>query len=389
MSPDIDTVVIGAGVVGLAVARALQRSGREVMVIERHAGVGRETSARNSEVIHAGLYYPKGSLKALLSAEGRQQLYAFCAENGVSAVKTGKLIIATDDAEAEALKKIAATARANGISDIVELSAAEALALEPRLSCKAALLSPSTGIVDSRGLIHALEGHLASLGGSVVLSARVERISLSPGGPFVLDIESGGSRSRLTSRFLVNAAGLTASNLGRMLPYPANYRVPETVFAKGHYFALSTPPPFRRLVYPVPGGGSLGIHFTLDTGGRGRFGPDIDWLDTAPNASPDYTFDDPDGRRRVMFEGAIRRYWPGLPEGALAPGTTGIRPKISRAGAPAADFALHEPDSHGIAGYVGLYGIESPGLTSSLAIGERVARMLATAPLGVRRRSPG
>lgn len=376
MTTDTETIVIGAGVVGLAIAHALSKAGHEVMVLERHGRIGAETSSRNSEVIHAGLYYPKGSLKARLSTEGRNRLYAFAADNGVTARRVGKLLVATDGAEAAKLDGIAATARANGVTELIEISPADARRLEPEVYCTAACLSPSTGIIDSRALMQALEGHITNAGGRVVLNATVTGLSLTGDGCFAAGVESGGSPIRLTSRHLINAAGLAASRIGRMLPARGNYRVPETFFAKGHYFTLASRPPFQKLVYPVPAAGSLGIHFTLDTGGSGRFGPDITWDETPSAAEPVYTFEDADGARLHKFETAIRRYWPALPSGALQPGYTGIRPKIGRANEPAADFAIHGEREHGIPGFVGLYGIESPGLTSCLAIGEYVAAVL-------------
>lgn len=377
MRTDVETVVIGAGAVGLAIARALAHAGHEVMVLERHARAGAETSARNSEVLHAGLYYRPGSLKARLCVEGRALLAAFAADNGVAIRHTGKLLVATGDSERPKLESIAANAGENGAVALEPLTAAAARRLEPGLVCVAAYRSPATAVIDSHGLVQALEGHVLAAGGSIVLSSEVTRLSVRPGGGFDLEVASGGSTSRLSSRHVVIAAGLGASRLGRMIEMKSGYTTPETFFAKGHYFTLAGRPPFRHLVYPMPSHGSLGIHFTLDTAGAAKFGPDIDWIKTPANEPPGYDFDDPDGERRARFETAIRRYWPGLPAGALTPGYTGIRPKLVRAGGPDGDFAIHGEAEHGIPGLVALYGIESPGLTSCLAIARLAAEKIA------------
>lgn len=379
MSTDVETIVIGAGVVGLAVAGALARDGHEVLVLERHGRAGMETSARSSEVIHAGLYYPVGSLKARLCVKGNALLYRFAAENGVLARRLGKLLVATTETEVPALEAIAACARANGVRDLERLTPAEAAALEPELACVAAYLSPSTGVIDSHALLLALEGHLASEGGRVVLATEVAGFERHPDGAFVIEAMSGGKEYRITASNLVIAAGLSASRLARMLPVREPYRVPETYYAKGHYYGLAGPAPFSRLVYPMPARGSLGIHFTLDASGAGKFGPDIHWTGAVSGERPDYTFDEENGARLERFEASIRRYWPGLPSGALTAGYTGIRPKLTREGEPAADFAIDCEREHGIARLVLLLGIESPGLTSSLALAEEVARRLTRA----------
>jgi L-2-hydroxyglutarate oxidase LhgO len=370
VAADVETIVVGAGVVGLAVARALALSGREVLVLERHDRVGAETSSRSSEVIHAGLYYPPGSLRAKACVAGKEMLYRFAAEAGVAVVRTGKLLVATHEAELPRLAAIGATAARNGVHDLVELTGAEARALEPELACVAAVLSPSTGVVDSHGLMTALEGAIAAHGGSVVLNTAVTGLARAPDGTFALDTE-GAERGRITCARLVLAAGLGASALARLFAWPPPYAPPATYPAKGHYFALSRRAPFRRLVYPMPDGAWLGVHLTLDVSGRARFGPDLEWTDRVG-----YDFEDADGARRARFAAEIRRYWPGLPEAALHPDTTGIRPKLYRAGEPVADFAIHGPETHGVAGLVALYGIESPGLTASLAVGEMVAGMV-------------
>jgi len=371
MTPDVETVVIGAGVVGLAVARSLVAAGHEVVVLERHDGIGRETSSRSSEVIHAGLYYPPGSLKARLCVEGRRLLYAFATENGVPHARYGKLVVATADDELPRLDVLAATARANGVSDITRLSAADVHALEPEIACVGALLSPSTGVIDSHALMVTLEGHVRAGSGSVVLNTEVEGIRAAEGAPHEIETVSAGAHATLTARNLVIAAGLGATRLGSMVAAGTRYQPPHTFPARGHYYTLDGRTPFRHLVYPLPREAWLGIHLTLDVAGRARFGPDLEWQDV-----PSMVFDDEGGARRIRFEEEIRRYWPGLPDGRLAPGYVGIRPKIYRSNEPAPDFAIHGAREHGIPRLVALYGIESPGLTSSLAIGAHVAGLL-------------
>jgi L-2-hydroxyglutarate oxidase LhgO len=374
VAADAETVVIGAGVVGLAIGRALASAGQQVLVLERHGRIGSETSARNSEVIHAGLYYPPDSLRAKLCVSGKALLYRFCAENGVAFFTCGKLLVASEDNEVAKLDAIAANAKASGVADLQRLSGEDARELEPELACIAAYLSPSTGVIDTGGLMRALEGHLTTLGGEVVLNAAATRIEAPANGSadFGIEIASGGESSTLTARNVVIAAAFGATALGSTISYPGGYRVPATYPAKGHYFALSGRVPFRHLVYPTPHGAWLGVHLTFDVAHRARFGPDIAWVDTVS-----YDFEDPDGARRAAFECAIRRYWPGLPDGTLQPDSVGVRPKIYREGEPVADFAIDGPAAHGIPRLVALYGIESPGFTSCLAIGEHVAAMLA------------
>jgi len=371
---DVETVVVGAGVVGLAIAAALARRGQEVVVLERHDRIGSETSSRNSEVIHSGIYYAPGSLRAKLCVTGKEMLYRFCGENGVAHRRCGKLLVATSEGEIDKLEALAANAEKNGVKGMRRLSPAEAKSLEPEVSCVAACLSETTGVVDSHNLMLALEGHLSARRGQVVLNTAVTGIAASAGGEgeFRLTIDSAGEKTALTSCRLVLAAGLGATELGQMLDYRAGYRVPQTHFARGHYFSLSGHAPFQHLVYPMPDGAWLGVHLTLDVPGRAKFGPDIDWVERVS-----YAFDDPDGRRRSAFEREVRRYWPGLPDDALRPDYVGVRPKIYKQGAPVADFAIHGPGEHGIDRLVALYGIESPGLTSSLAIADMVAKRLA------------
>lgn len=365
---DLDTVVIGAGVIGLAIARALAEAGREVMVLERNAGIGQEISARNSEVVHAGIYYPTGSLKARLCVRGRHLLKSFAAEAGVPIKPLGKLIVATSEVEVAAMRALAATAHANGVDDLVEISGAEARVMEPAVQAVAALHSPSTGIVDAQALMLALEGAMANAGGQVVLSTEVTSIVPIAEGGFRLFLGGEQAGEELTVANLVLAAGHDGPRLAHGLAH-ANYTPPpRSYFAKGNYFALAGKSPFSRLIYPMPVPGGLGIHATLDLGGQVRFGPDVEWIEAL-----DYQVD---ARRVPSFYASIRNYWPDLPDGALFPAYAGIRPKIVPEGAPAADFRIDGPETHGHAGAALLFGIESPGLTSSLAIAEViVARM--------------
>lgn len=357
---DVECIVVGAGVVGLAIGRALARSGREVLVLEGDTGIGQGTSSRNSEVVHAGLYYTPGSMKARLCVAGRERLYAYCDARGVSYDRMGKLIVATSEAELPALDRVAAAAAANGVT-LTRLTAQEAQAMEPALHCVAALHSPRTGIVDSHALMLAYQGELEEAGGTVVCRAPVRGGTASGG--YTLDV-GGADPMTLTCRVLVNAAGLHAPALARALGLPA----PPAFMAKGSYYSLQGRAPFRRLVYPVPEPGGLGVHLTLDLGGQARFGPDVEWV-----TAEDY---DVDPHRADGFYAAIRRYWPGLPDGALTAGYAGIRPKITGPGEPAADFRIDGPASHGRGGLVQLFGIESPGLTASLAIGDYVGGLV-------------
>ncbi len=387
MAPDIETLVVGAGAVGLAAARALADAGHQVLVLEQHERVGNETSSRNSEVIHAGLYYPTGSFKARFCVDGKQRLYAFAAENGILARRCGKLVVAADEEERPRLDMIAANARANGVNDLVPLTAAEARVREPNLDCVAAYLSPSTGIIDSHAYMQALEGHITTAGSEIVLHTRVVGLCCRPGGGFDVETDSNGERATFSTRHLVVAAGLDASRIGRLITYANGYSVPETYMAKGHYFSLRGPAPFKHLIYPLPAAGSLGIHYTLNADGTGKFGPDIEWKGVRGDGPIDYSFEEAGGARQTRFEALIRRFWRALPDHALDPAYTGVRPKLTRAGEPSLDFAIHGPQTHGLPGLVALYGIESPGLTSSLAIGAYVADMLtATANGGTRNR---
>lgn len=371
-TPDFETVVIGGGVVGLAIAASLAERGHEVVVLEKNAAIGQETSARSSEVIHAGLYYPPRSLKARLCVEGRRRLYGFCADNGVGVRQTGKLVVATKPQHVPHLKALAANARENGVVDVALLSGHDVHDMEPSLDTLAALHSPSTGIVDSHALMVALAGHITSRRGMIVCHTEVCAATLEPGANFALMTRNGDAETAVTARHVIAAAGHGMAQLGAKLPRAGAYRVPELHLAKGHYFSLAGAAPFRHLIYPVPEEGGLGIHFTLDLAGAGRFGPDVAWVTSA-----DYGFDDAGHARRRQFELEIRKYWPQLPDNALTPAYTGIRPKLSGPGEGARDFAIDGPKAHGVPGLVALHGIESPGLTAALAIARYVADLLA------------
>ncbi|MGD9885595.1 MAG: NAD(P)/FAD-dependent oxidoreductase [Reyranella sp.] len=358
----VDCVVIGAGVVGLAVARALALSGREVIVVEAADGIGTETSSRNSEVIHAGIYYPRGSLMAKSCVAGRRRLYAYCAEHGVPHRNCGKLIVATNQAESEKLAEIKGRAEANGVEGMRLLGAAEARAMEPNLQCTAALLSPATGIVDSHSYMLALQGDAEEHGAMLAFNSPLERGRVVDDG---LLIEVGGAEPMtLSCRTVVNSGGLHAPALAQKITGMPSDRIPPAYYAKGNYFTLTGRSPFSRLIYPVPVPGGLGVHITVDLGGQAKFGPDVEWIDGI-----DYTVDP---HRSDKFYAAVRRYWPALQDGTLQPGYAGIRPKIVPQGAPAQDFVVQGPADHGVPGLVNLFGIESPGLTASLALADLV-----------------
>ena len=361
----VDALVIGAGVVGLAVGRALAQAGHEVIVAEAQGAIGQGVSSRNSEVIHAGLYYPPGSLKARLCVRGKELLYAYCEARGVAHRRCGKLIVATSPAQVAELESIRAKAAANGVDDLRLIDAAAARALEPALRCEAALLSPGTGIVDSHGLMLALQGELEHAGGQVALHAQVTRLTAGADG---IGVETADGVA-LRARQVVNAAGLHAPAIGRRTEGLDPALVPTAHWAKGNYFTLSGRSPFSRLIYPVPEAAGLGVHLTIDLGGQAKFGPDVQWVDR-----PDDLEVNP--ARGDAFYAEVRRYWPALADGALQPGYAGMRPKISGPGEPAADFLIQGPAEHGLPGLVNLFGIESPGLTSCLAIGEAVVERL-------------
>jgi L-2-hydroxyglutarate oxidase LhgO len=369
-----DAVVVGAGVVGLAVARALALRGLEVVVLEAEDGIGQGVSSRSSEVIHAGLYYEPGSLKAQLCVRGKALLYDFAQAHGVPHRRCGKWVVATEPAQQPALERLAARAAANGVP--VELLDAAALRhRQPELAGVAALWSPSSGIVDSHALMLALQAGLELAGGQVVLRSTLLSVSAEPGRPLRLRLRDADGESEFETHRLVNAAGLRACAVAEAIEGLAASHVPRPRFAKGHYFTLAGRVPFDSLVYPAPVDAWLGVHLTLDLGGQARFGPDLEWLPegTDPTAL-DYRVDP---ARAAAFEEAVRRYWPGLPAGALQPAYSGVRPKIYGPGEPAPDFRVDGPERHGIAGLVNLFGIESPGLTSALALGDHVATRIA------------
>jgi L-2-hydroxyglutarate oxidase LhgO len=361
----VDCVVIGAGVVGLAAARALALAGREVLLLEATEAIGTGTSSRNSEVIHAGIYYATGSLKARLCVQGRAQLYAYCAERGIAHKRCGKLIVATSADEEAKLQGIAQQATTNGVTDLQFLSRAQALALEPQLDCMAALHSPSTGIVDSHGLMLSLLGDFENAGGLLALNSPLDHGVCSADGIALVSRDG----TELQAQLVVNAAGLHAQALARRFQGLDARLVPPSYFAKGSYFSLSGRAPFQRLIYPVPAPVGLGVHLTLDLGGQARFGPDAQWVD-----GPDDLQVDP--QRGEAFYAGVRKYWPGLADGALVPGYAGIRPMVRGPSDAACDFVIQGRALHGVAGLVNLFGIESPGLTSSLALGNFVRDLL-------------
>ncbi len=368
MSDTAEAVVVGAGALGLAVARRLAQDGREVVVIERGPSIGCETSSRNSEVIHAGIYYAPGSLKARSCMAGKAQLYRYLAERGIGHKRLGKLIVATEESQIATLQSLKARAEANGVDNLLWLRAAQVLALEPELACVAALLSPSTGILDSHAFMLALQGDAEACGAVFAFNTEVARVGIADGS-FVVET-LGAEPLTLNARILINAAGLDAPALVRRIEgVPADH-APRGYLCKGSYYTLKgVKPPFSRLIYPAPEEAGLGIHATLDLAGQCRFGPDVEWVETI-----DYNVDP---ARAARFYRAIRCYWPGLPDGALSPGYAGVRPKLQGPGEPPRDFLVEGPAEHGIAGLVNLFGIESPGLTAALALADLVAQKLA------------
>jgi L-2-hydroxyglutarate oxidase LhgO len=363
----VDCIVIGAGVIGLAVARRLALAGREVVVLEAEETIGTVTSSRNSEVIHAGIYYKAGSLMARMCVDGRRRLYDYCHAHGIAHRRCGKLIVATTPQETAKLRSIRIHAEANGVLDLQDLSGDQARALEPALRCEAALLSPSTGIIDSHAYMLALRGDAEAAGAVFAFRTSFAGARLGAGG---IEIETGGeSPMALQCRLLVNAAGLGATAAARSIEGMPIALIPPAYLAKGSYFSCTVRAPFSRLVYPVPEPGGLGVHLTLDMAGQARFGPDVEWVVTI-----DYAVDP---MRAERFYPAIRRYWPALPDGALAPGYSGIRPKIVPPAVAVQDFLIQGPGDHGVAGLINLFGIESPGLTSSLAIADHVSELAA------------
>ncbi|HEY6910649.1 MAG TPA: NAD(P)/FAD-dependent oxidoreductase [Myxococcales bacterium] len=365
MTESADVAIIGAGVIGLGVARALAEAGREVIVLEAEHQVGMHTSSRNSEVIHAGIYYPKGSLKARFCVEGRKALYAYCAERGIPHARIGKLIVATSEEEIATLGKLKAAAEANGVMDLVTLSQAEVQEMEPDVSCVRGIFSPSTGLIDSHALMAALRRDAEARGAQVALGTPVRSGRVCDGG---IELDAGGEDAvAVRFQLVVNCAGPWAPEVARRIEGVPAAAIPPQYFAKGHYFVMPGRHRFRHLVYPVPVPGGLGTHLTLDLGGQARFGPDVQWCEGV-----DYAFDE---SRAASFYASIRRYYPTLPDGALVPGFTGVRPKIAPQTSAAPDFRIDGPEQHGVPGLVNLFGIESPGLTSVLAIAEHVRRV--------------
>jgi L-2-hydroxyglutarate oxidase LhgO len=361
----VDCVIVGAGVIGLAVARRLAQAGREVIVIEEAEAIGTVTSSRNSEVIHAGIYYKAGSLMARMCVSGKRALYRYCAEHGIPHKNCGKLIVATTPAETEKLQSIRAHAAANGVDDMQVLSGDAARALEPALNCDAALLSPSTGIIDSHAYMLALRGDAEEAGAAFAFHTPLLHARATANG---FEIEAGGAAPMtLACDLLVNAAGLGATAVARSIEGMPIALIPTAYLAKGNYFSCSAKAPFSRLIYPVPEPGGLGVHLTLDMAGQAKFGPDVEWIDHI-----DYAVDP---GRAERFYPAIRKYWPTLPDGALSPSYSGIRPKIVPPAVATQDFLVQGPADHGVAGLINLFGIESPGLTSSLAVADHVGEL--------------
>jgi len=362
----IDCAVIGAGVVGLAVARAMAAEGRDVIVLESEDAIGTGTSSRNSEVIHAGIYYPKDSLKALLCVAGKKMLYDYCASHGVPHKACGKLTVATDEAQHETLAALQQKAADNGVDDVTWIEGSEARAMEPALNATAALLSPSSGLIDSHALMLAYQGDAEAMGMMLAFHAPVTGGEVTDAG---IVIETGGpSPMNILCETVINCGGLFAQKTAALIRGLDAAHVPDCFYAKGNYFTLAGRAPFTHLIYPVPEEGGLGVHLTLDLAGQARFGPDVEWVDKI-----DYQVDPSRGDK---FYGAVRTYWPGLADGALAAGYSGIRPKLGGPGTPAADFVISGPGDHGVQGLINLFGIESPGLTASLAIAQRVADTL-------------
>ena len=368
----VDCVVVGAGVVGLAIARGLALTGREVVVVEQDSIFGSGVSSRNSEVIHAGIYYDAGSLKASCCVRGKDLLYDYCAQRGIPFNRSGKLLVATTPRDVPLLASIEARARSNGVADLVTLNSAQVCEMEPELSCHAALLSPSSGIVDSHALMTSLLADAEAAGAMLAVATRFSGAVAHDGGWIMRT--AGDSEYELECGWIINSAGLFAQSVARATTgYPATL-IPQQWLAKGHYFSLTGRSPFSRLVYPLPSDGGLGVHFTVDLGGQAKFGPDVEWLpiDT-PEDALDYTVTED---RAQAFYDEIRSYWPALPDGSLQPAYAGIRPKLAGPGAHAMDFRIDGPQFHGLRGLIHLFGIESPGLTASMAIAERVASIV-------------
>ena len=371
----LECVVIGAGVIGLAVAREMALQGRETILLERESAFGTISSARNSEVIHAGIYYPKDSLKAKLCVQGNRLLYEYCRSHQVATQPYGKLIVASDDTQLNDLQAILYKAQNNQVPDIKMISGDEAKALEPQLHCSAAILSSSTGIVDSHGYMLSLLGGFEDAGGmlayqSPLISARPVGSNAEQG--FILEI-GGVDGMQIQTRLLINCAGMSAPAIAKKIEGLASEQIPKAYFAKGNYFSLTGKSPFSHLIYPIPEPGGLGVHLTLDMGGQAKFGPDVEWLDIESEEQIDYSVN---ASRGDDFYEAVRRYWPGLKHGSLQPDYSGVRAKIVPPNMPAGDFCFNGPQDHGLQGLFNLYGFESPGLTSSLAIAKHLEGLI-------------
>lgn len=367
MSNDVECLVVGAGVVGLAIARAMAMAGKSTLIIEANEAIGMEVSARNSEVIHAGLYYPAGSLKAKFCVSGKHMLYDYCQEKGINHQRLGKLLVATDESQIQQFERIEQAAQANGVHDLQRLSQAQAQDLEPNLHCVAALLSPSTGIIDTHGLMLAMQGDAENHGAQFVFRSPLLGLQITPQG-FVCQV-GGDEPIEISSDIVINASGLHAPTLARQFQGLDPQFIPAEYYCRGSYFSLSGKSPFQRLIYPMPNSSGLGVHLTLDLGGQAKFGPDTEWLE--------HINYDIDPSRSESFYAAVRAYWPDLADGSLQPAYTGIRPKIVGPHEPAADFLISGPQDHGIPNLVNLFGIESPGLTSCMAIADHVSQLLS------------
>jgi len=368
---DVECVVVGAGVVGLAVARALARDGRDVIVLETAEAIGTGTSSRNSEVIHAGIYYPTNSLKARLCVEGRDALYEYCRRRHIPHRRCGKIIVAADTSQLTTLQAIAARAKANGVLDLQTLDGEQLRAIEPEVAGVGALLSPSTGIVDSHAFMLSLQGEAEAAGAMLAFRSPFTSAAAAENGLVVCT--GGETPTRLRARIVVLAAGLAAPLLAAKVTGIRAERVPVSYFSKGNYFALSRRVPFSHLIYPVPEPGGLGIHLTLDLAGQARFGPDVEWL---AETNPEALNYDVEAARAERFYASIRRYWPALADGELQPSYSGIRPKIAAPGQPDGDFVVQDSSDHGVAGLIALFGIESPGLTAALALAQHTLRLI-------------
>ena len=371
----VDCVVIGAGVVGLAIAREMALQGRGTILLERESAFGTISSARNSEVIHAGIYYPKDSLKAKLCVEGNRLLYEYCRSHQVATQPYGKLIVAVDETQIDDLQAILYKAQNNGVPEIKMISEDHAKALEPNLKCSAAILSSSTGIVDSHGYMLSLLGGFEDGGGMIAYQSPLigaKLIGDQAQSGFELEI-GGADGMKIQTKMLINCAGMSAPAVAQKIEGLDPNQIPKAYFAKGNYFSLSGKSPFKHLIYPTPEPGGLGVHLTLDMGGQAKFGPDVEWLDIENEEQIDYTVDP---KRAEGFYEAVRRYWPGIKDGALQPDYSGVRAKIVPPDTPAGDFCFNGPEDHGLHGLYNLYGFESPGLTSSLAIAKHLERKI-------------